>query len=370
MKSDFQIGIIGGGLAGLSLAILLAKQNMKVALFEKGNYPCHKVCGEYVSRESLSFLKSICNNISFETLPQIDKLIIATSSKNTLKTKLPLGAIGISRYYLDNALFEAAKLAGVQMFTDTKVNKIASENGRHIIYTNSNNFVVDALISAAGKLSVQGLNNSKPTLENYVGVKYHLKLDAPVDTIHLFPFQNGYAGMSAIEDHKFCLCYLVKASELVAHDASIAQLENNLLSKNSAFEQVWKNAKQLWEKPLVISNVYFGQKTLAENNIFYVGDAAGAIPPLAGNGMSMALRSANFLAPIIVDYVAGKIDFVQASTAYSKIWKSNFSNRIATGLLIQKFMCHPLAAKFAVKIIDKLPIMHGTIIRRTHGKPF
>jgi len=49
IKTDYDIAIIGGGLAGLSLAILAANANYSVALFEKEAYPFHKVCGEYIS---------------------------------------------------------------------------------------------------------------------------------------------------------------------------------------------------------------------------------------------------------------------------------------------------------------------------------
>jgi len=56
MKTDYDIAIIGGGLAGLSLAILAADASYKVALVEKENYPFHKVCGEYISLESYNFL--------------------------------------------------------------------------------------------------------------------------------------------------------------------------------------------------------------------------------------------------------------------------------------------------------------------------
>ncbi len=45
--------IIGGGLAGLSLSIQLAKAGFKVVLFEKEKYPYHKVCGEYLSPSTL-----------------------------------------------------------------------------------------------------------------------------------------------------------------------------------------------------------------------------------------------------------------------------------------------------------------------------
>ena len=49
MKEVFDAVIVGGGLAGLSLAIQLAEANRSVVVIEKKRYPFHRVCGEYVS---------------------------------------------------------------------------------------------------------------------------------------------------------------------------------------------------------------------------------------------------------------------------------------------------------------------------------
>ena len=55
---QFDAIIIGGGLAGLSLAIQLAQLKRSVLLLEKNKYPFHRVCGEYISMESWDFLES------------------------------------------------------------------------------------------------------------------------------------------------------------------------------------------------------------------------------------------------------------------------------------------------------------------------
>ena len=54
---EHQLIVVGGGLAGLCASIHLAKEGMKVALFEPKPYPRHKVCGEYISKEVLHLRK-------------------------------------------------------------------------------------------------------------------------------------------------------------------------------------------------------------------------------------------------------------------------------------------------------------------------
>ena len=97
----YDVTVIGGGLAGLSTAIQLAKNNYKVALFEKEQYPFHKVCGEYISLESWDFIESLGLPLAQMQLPLIKKLIVTSPNGNYLQHDLPLGGFGISRYQID-----------------------------------------------------------------------------------------------------------------------------------------------------------------------------------------------------------------------------------------------------------------------------
>jgi len=56
---SYQVIIVGGGLAGLTSALHLSKQGLKVLLIEKNQYPKHKVCGEYISNEVLPYLQAL-----------------------------------------------------------------------------------------------------------------------------------------------------------------------------------------------------------------------------------------------------------------------------------------------------------------------
>src|ERR1700712_4635347 len=110
--SGYDVTIIGGGLAGLALSIQLSNKGYRVALFEKEQYPFHKVCGEYISLESWDFLESIGLPLDDMNLPVIKNLIVTSPDGTTLKEKLPLGGFGISRYMIDNKLKDIAKKQG------------------------------------------------------------------------------------------------------------------------------------------------------------------------------------------------------------------------------------------------------------------
>ena len=104
----YECGIIGGGLAGLCLAIQLADQGISVVLFEKNQYPFHKVCGEYISFESFKFLQSLGLPLPEWNLPTIKRLQVSDVKGRSYNFDLDLGGFGISRYKIDDALYQLA----------------------------------------------------------------------------------------------------------------------------------------------------------------------------------------------------------------------------------------------------------------------
>ena len=201
----YDVAIVGGGLAGLALAIQLSAVGHTVILFEKEQYPFHKVCGEYISLESWDFLQNLGVDLDALQVSHITKLQVSSVTGNLLEQFLPLGGFGISRYVLDNKLVQLARVNGVTVLENTKVNDIA--------YT-FNHFTIDAgkpynakvVCGSYGKRSNIDIRwkrpftaASKSKLSNYVGVKYHIKAHFPDDTIALHNFDNGYCGIVKIE---------------------------------------------------------------------------------------------------------------------------------------------------------------------------
>lgn len=149
----YQVGIIGGGLAGLSLAIQCADAGFSTILFEKETYPFHKVCGEYISMESYPFLNEIGFPFQHFQLPKIKKLEVSDNAGKSYFFQLPLGGFGISRYLLDNNLYKIAKEKDVCIKTATKVNDVHFENNFFIIETNTGKYKTFVAAATFGKRS-------------------------------------------------------------------------------------------------------------------------------------------------------------------------------------------------------------------------
>jgi menaquinone-9 beta-reductase len=371
-----QIGIAGGGLAGLCLAIQCAQQGHTVLLFEKEDYPKHKVCGEYISNESKNFLKACGVDVNELGASSIDKLIISAPNSKTLESNLPLGGFGISRYTLDLALYNYAIKIGVHVYTNCKVSNIEKDDTHFFISTSINTHYVDLAIGCFGKRSnldiawqrnfVQQKANK---LNNYIGIKYHLKYDMPKDVIALHNFEDGYAGISAIEDDQFCFCYLTKAHHLQTHK-SIAAMEQAVLCKNPHLKNIFDKATFLYAEPLSISQISFDNKEQVLQHVCLAGDAAGMITPLCGNGMSMAMHASKLLALEIKKYSEGNLTLVQLQESYTNQWQQHFAKRLSFGRFFQKLFGKSSITNFTVGLLKRFPFAIKILVKQTHGEPY
>ena len=370
----YDIGIIGGGLAGLALAIESAKTGRKVILFEKETFPYHKVCGEYISNESWNYIKRLGVDLDSMNLPKINQLKISSAEGNELNQKLDKGGFGISRYTLDYKLASIAKELGVHLLENTKVEGVSVTQQISTISTSKDSYRVQLAVGAHGKRSVLDKKLNRAFMskihsesKNYVGIKYHVKAQLPDNLIGLHLFKNGYCGISKVEGNdRFCLCYLTLASNLKT-SGDIEKMEEEILSKNDYLKE-YLNYERYYERPLVISQINFARKNPIEDGVFMVGDAAGLIVPLCGNGMSMALKAAHEFHTLSTHFFSNKISKEELTHNYKTFWNTEFGARLSAGRLLQKLFYNKYLVNPALRLLDKLPWITAKIIQLTHGK--
>lgn len=368
---QFDTIIIGGGLGGLTASIQLAQKKLKVLLIEKNTYPFHKVCGEYMSNEVRPFIESLGIDLDALGATQINKFQLTALNGKYVNSTLKLGGFGISRFTIDNELFQIAKKIGVTVLQNTSVEDVQKINETFFVDTNNNQtFQAKILIGSygkRGKLDKSFRRNFHKQENAFVGVKYHIKYDFPKDLIALHNFNGGYCGISAIEDEKFCLCYLANR-EALRKQGGIDELQDNIMSKNPFLKDIFSNAAFLYEKPIVINEVSFVKKNSVHKNVLMVGDTAGLIAPLAGNGMSIAIRAGVICAEFIGDFFENKISRAEMEVNYAKAWNINFKNRLWRGRQLQKLFGNETKSNLIVSLLKTMPILLKPIIKGTHGK--
>lgn len=375
--SSFTVAVIGGGLAGLSLSVLLSKAGYKTILFEKEKYPFHKVCGEYISMESWNFIEKLGLNLSELHLPIIKKLIVSSPNGNLIQSDLDVGGFGVSRYFLDNELKNIGLENGVIIYEETKVSDIIFNDEIFRVKYNGSEIFASVVVGSFGKrsnLDVKWKRNfirQKPgKLNNYIGIKYHVKNDFPNDTIALHNFKNGYCGFSKIENDQYCLCYLTTAKNLKDNRNSIKEMEKNVLFKNPFLKKVFSESVFLFKEPVTVSQISFDKKSAVENDILMLGDAAGLITPLCGSGMSIAFHSARIAFENINLFLQNQISRKEMGKNYMKEWEKHFKKRLRNGRMIQYFFGKERFTNLFIKTVKPFPFIVRQFIKLTHGNEF
>ena len=370
--NNSEIIIIGGGLAGLTAGIHLSKKGISVTIIEKNEFPKHKVCGEYISNEVLPYLEWLDLKISNLKPTHIDKLEFSTANGTLIKTELPLGGLGISRYELDFYLYKKALSNGCKILKE-EVENIVFENEKFTINTSEGTILNTKLvIGAFGKRSNIDLRlNRKFTQQKspWLAVKAHYSGEFPNDLVGLHNFEGGYCGVSKVENNRINICYLTKYSFFKKYK-NINDFQNIVVKQNPHLQNIFENSKLLFEKPLTISQISFASKQAVENHILMIGDTAGLIHPLCGNGMAMAIHSAKIVSELVIAYFNKEIKTrIELENKYQEKWKSNFNWRIKIGRLLSKILLNPKLSEKLLNIVIIFPSLLNSIIKKTHGKP-
>ena len=363
--------IIGGGLGGLTAAILLAKNGRSVLLVEKKSYPFHRVCGEYISNEVKDFLQKE-ELFPTELRPtEVSRFKLTSPSGRTVEMPLDLGGFGISRYAFDDYLYQKAKAVGVTFKLQEQVLEtvfIQEKNHFQLELKSGETLYAHHVIGGFGKRSTMDRTLKRSFIQKrspYIGVKYHIKGQFDPDTIAIHGYPGGYCGLNPIEDGLFNLCYLGSRQQL-RDCGSIQKMEERFLYKNRHLKKLFTEGEFVREKPEVINEINFEPKLPVENHLLMVGDAAGLIAPLFGNGMAIAIHSGKLAAEALLQNTSLKAIEGQ----YQENWRQVFEHRLAMGRLVQKLFNVPQMAELTTALLQRSPFLGRQIMKRTHGKSF
>jgi flavin-dependent dehydrogenase len=370
MPIQTDILIIGGGLAGLTVALHLQRAGIAVILIEKNTYPHHKVCGEYISNEILPYLQWLDADPSILHPSLISKLQFTTIQGNSIYTRLPLGGFGISRYKLDNFLYEKFVNKGGCVIQDTVSNVVFEKNEFEVFTQTEKQFIARQVIGAYGKRSSLDLKLERQFIQQkspFLAVKAHYSGEFQNDLVALHNFKGGYCGVSKIEDQKINICYLADYKTFKTHK-NIRIYQEKVLYQNKHLKDIFERCTLLFEAPLTISQLSFGAREPITDHILMIGDTAALIHPLCGNGMAMAIHSAKICAELLIQFLNGAISSRTALEKHYIIsWNQHFKSRLRMGRTLSAILGKEYLADKLISGMVSVPFILPLLIRKTHG---
>lgn len=339
------VTIIGGGLSGLCLGIGLRRRGVPVRVLEAGSYPRHKVCGEFLSGKGRAVLDSLglTPRLALAGSRDATDVTFSLGERSTSARPLPMPALCISRWAMDAALAEYFGNLGGELITGTR------ESG----------LVGEGIVRATGR---------RPQTEEggwrLFGLKAHamgVELSAGLE-MHFTP--RGYIGLCQVEGGRTNVCGLFRSREAVPQ---LARDWRSWLSgePGSALHQRLRNAQ--WDDASFssVAALALAPRSPLNTEGLSVGDAVTMIPPVTGNGMSMACESAAAAIDPLAEWSADNQSWEQAKSAIATRLAEEFSPRLRTAALLQRAVVNPAARAAVFHAVRFLPRIQDLLFRVT-----
>jgi flavin-dependent dehydrogenase len=357
-------------LAGLSAACSLSQRGHQVLLLEKSDYPRHKVCGEYVSKEVLPFLTKLGFNPFKHGAVDIEKFSLFDERGSCVESALPLGGFGLSRHRFDHRLFQLALDSGCEIEKQRVTEIREYRNHFELESRDGATYRAKMVLGAFGKRSNLDKNLDRPFMKKkapYLATKYHVKGEYPSDLVGLYHFKGGYCGVSMVEGEELNICYIVDYGSFKSY-GDLEVFEESVLKMHPSLGPILRNSTMSFKRRLAISQISFEDKSRVESGMLMLGDTAGMIHPLCGNGMAMALASAEMAARLTAHFLDGEIDKAALVAKYKRQWQSKFGLRMRAGKAFNYIFSHPQLFSGGIRMMQKMPFLLPPLIRMSHGK--
>lgn len=325
MTDNIPIRIAGGGLAGLTLALSLRACGIPVLVMEVGQYPRHRVCGEFLSGRGLEILRNL------GVLPQClaagarmaSTVCFATPCQLGRVQELPAPALCLSRHRLDDLLASEVQTRGGQLRTGTRV---AAGN------------------LGTGWVRATGRRIAPPGgRRRWFGIKAHatgVSLSADLE-MHFSP--GAYVGLCRLDEDRVNVCGLFRRSTGES-ETGAASIHDRLRGRGeSPLLERLRNARFDPASLCTVGGLDLRLPGVLSPDELVLGDAIAMIPPLTGNGMSLALESADLAAAPLADFSQNRRSWVETCREVQRSHHEAFSRRLRVAGWIQRLLFLPVA---------------------------
>ncbi|WP_135554776.1 NAD(P)/FAD-dependent oxidoreductase [Paenibacillus cymbidii] len=380
MNRLWDAAIIGAGIAGGSLAKALADKGWETMLLDRRSFPRHKVCGEFLSPESQRMLHTLGLSERVQALRPvaIERIRLIAGNGAKLDIELSGTAIGISRYRLDAALHEAAVEASAFVQTAATVTAVHRDGDGYLVETKRQGehsvIRARAVIAAWGASRRPDLPGIKAAFRSpgrtMLGVKSHFTGIDPEPVVELYLFPGGYMGICPVGDGIVNVAALLDPMMCGggAREGAVLQLIDAAARGNPALCRKLEGAMAIPGTQAAVAPVVLARNLLAWDELPLIGDAAMMLPPLCGDGMSIALRSALLCADFADGYLRGSLPLASWEREYSLALHKEMNGPLRWGRFLQWLFGRPKLAAQLLGITRRMPGLTELLVRSTRLK--
>ena len=321
--------VIGAGPAGSVAAFVLASAGWDVTVIEQHRFPRDKVCGECLSALGITCLKRLGLFAAIENSGAVPLrwAVLRTANGDSGRIKLPEPMWGLSRSVLDATLLNGARDAGASIQQPARFEGFegAAVRIRNLESNEVRSLQADHVIIADGKPPKRRWRD--------FGIKAHFEgLNGPVGAIELFGCRGLYGGIAPIENGRWNLCFSVPAKRVQRSGGNIDSLFEQIRTENPALDQRLKSGTRM-TRWLSAPLPRFQAAAIFGSNALRVGNAAAALEPIGGEGMGLAIASAEIAAQSLIK---GQLDSLDSQ--YKSLWRIRRLGCRVAGLVVSRPM--------------------------------
>src|SRR5579864_9622922 len=360
--NPYDLIVVGAGPAGCAAAITAARNGASVLLLERGRFPRHKVCGEFVSAESLELLQELLtprDRDLITTAPRIQQgRIFADGAEIHAEINPP--AASITRFDLDAALWRSCAESGIAARQEQTVQNVKG-TGPVTVKTQTDMFEAKAVVNATGrwsKLTSAEIRSTKAR-ERWIGLKAHFREVSPPASVDLYFFDGGYCGVQPIPNGSCAVNACAMVSARVATTISgVLRLHPALLERSRHWEPLME--------PVSTSPLVFHKPEPLQAGMFQVGDSATFVDPFIGDGISLALRSGALAAECLMPFFRGSCGLEQAAAEYCRIYEERLAHVFRASSMLRRMLAWPrVVRKPALAFLQQAPGITKRLVRMT-----
>ena len=376
LSTNIDVLIIGGGPAGASAAILLARAGWSVTVIEKKIFPRSKVCGEFLSATSAPLLQEL-GVLDFYTThagPPVRQVGWYAANK-VLTTDMPVAnnAVGqwgraLGRDQLDTALLDEARRHGAHVWQPWNAESL-TDHATHFTCQIKNK---DQTASISARLVIMAHGSWERPLIKTVDKPHHpadlLAFKAHFNGSQLAPnlmvlltFPGGYGGLVHSDQNRVTLSCCIRRDRLqkirarqpglAAGDAVLNHIISSCAGAAAALTPATRDDQ--W---LSVGPIRPGIRTCYAKGIFYVGNMAGEAHPIIAEGISMAMQSAWLLAEsLLAQPSMQRSELDKIGQLYTKRWHAQFANRIRLAAFLARVTTRPAVMKLLLPLVARFP---------------
>ena len=404
------ITIVGGGLAGLTLGIGLRRKGVPVTICEAGHYPRHRVCGEFISGQGQDALArlGLCEPLVEAGAISARTATFVLGELQSPVRPLPVAALCLSRFEMDAVL--------ARHFCDLGGELRQQERWR-------DNDAGEGVVWANGRRA-----QTRERGWRWFGLKVHARNVASVADLEMHGSANGYVGITRLKDSEFNVCGLFRrpaaaregapawtdAIKTIGRRAWLREkaAEGSRTPKPSAAQCALEKRASVLECgcPLPLSSAGGRDRHFTSHSAWTellrgapgtplrarladavfdessfcsiaglslrpqrardrseccVGDALTMIPPVTGNGMSMAFEAAELAIAPVAAYGRGEFTWARASQTLARACDEAFSRRLAWARWLQWMMFAPALRRGLGRVMLNSELVWQVMFART-----